>query len=164
MKYKRHLTEDEITIAAVDRADLGRAAREHLAQCRDCSRRLEELIGGLTAIGSLARRATPDNRLGARPESWLDRFIRAWRPAAAGLVAAGLLVAGVWLWPGHSGSPARPGPDVARQPTDARQSGVALVGLDSTMSDFHDFVVGPQVSTLQGDFGNFLVAQTDRNG
>ena len=158
MKLTKHLTEDQITVAVVDRSDLDRPVREHLAQCPDCSRRLEELAGDLALIGSLARRATPDKRLEARPEAWLDRFLRAWRPAAAGLVAAGLLIAGAWLWPGGPESPVRPDRIVARNQIPA------LVGSDSTMSDFHDFMVGSQVSALQGDFGDFLLAQADGNG
>jgi hypothetical protein len=90
-----HLTDDALIRAAIDRADLTAADRDHLDRCSRCAETLAGLTGDLDRVGTLAREAAPSParpiRLPAQAPALPRRLI--WAPAAAALLIA-LILAG----------------------------------------------------------------------
>lgn len=94
----RHLSHDELLVAAVDRTDLPDGRKAHLEDCPGCQRELSRVIGRLTRLGRMAADMTPQPskrfRLPEKSEPSLRWLIK---PSWAMAVAATLLL-GITIW------------------------------------------------------------------
>ena len=97
----RHLTEDQIVIAAIDPLDLSSAEKRHLDSCPECQKACARLKGELGDLGSTAKKMLPSAPPCVIPEkSSRRRFWLAWSTAGS-LTAFALVLAFIWAGPAY---------------------------------------------------------------
>ena len=93
----RHLSEDEITKAVVDRNDLPADRREHLEDCAICRERVMRFESQLVEMGNLARNMAPlPSRSFRLPRAGIKRRWQLKPIMAAGVAALVLFAVVIW--------------------------------------------------------------------
>ena len=103
----KHLSDHQMIIAVVDRADLPPQAARHLEGCRHCRSNIGQLDVELKKMAGLAQEMLPASNRRPLPVPLTSSrlYFRQW-PALVASMAAVLMLVGLWLWP--SRTPHRP--------------------------------------------------------
>ena len=110
-----HLTDDELLRAMIDPSDLAPARQAHLASCRQCRRRTEDLTARFSRLGPMARHMAPEPRPGFRVPAHRTPAGRWHLKPAMALAAMGALVFAVTLWAPFDRISRTPAPMVAEK-------------------------------------------------
>jgi len=98
-----HLNEDHILTAMVDENDLPVMVREHLADCPQCRRAVDQFDEELSMLGHLAKEfsPTPEQPFSLPVEKERTAFRGAWKwKVSFGTAFSTLLILGVLWWSG----------------------------------------------------------------
>ena len=93
--HTKHLTEEEITWAIVDKDELPQRAKEHLMQCQICSKKVEDFASSLGKIGKLATQSVhvpPPRGVFQRNKSEQRSIILPWRHLGLSAALVGMLL------------------------------------------------------------------------
>jgi hypothetical protein len=151
----RHLSEDQIVMAAIDPRDLPPAAKRHFDACVDCQKACALLEQELGELGDAAKKMLPAVPACVAPEKtspgrpWLS-----W--SAAGLLAScALILAFVWL----GTPPGNERPLILLPDTFDRRQAVSLLVINDqreVFTPFEEFVMGADEVALDDRWWEFV--------
>ncbi len=162
----RHLADDDVVVAAVERNDLSPVGREHLLSCPGCREKVEELAGNLGRMADMAREMAPhpSERL-LRKRAAATRFV--WlRPLPMAVATVAICLLAVVMW--RVATPVGPVGTETVAMQEAAGNEWMLDGVDGLVGDSLSGTLGmisPDVSTaLDEQFFEMLAPSEDEGG